>query len=89
MPAAPRRAELHRIYVSSEWQGRGVAQSLMQNALDTAASAGSDLLWLGVWEHNRKAIAFYRKFGFEILGDQPFMLGEDRQRDLIMAVGID
>ena len=86
--AAARPAELHRIYVSSEWQGRGVAQSLMRNALDTAASGGSDLLWLGVWEHNPKAIAFYRKFGFEILGDQPFMLGQDRQRDLIMAVGI-
>ena len=85
---AARPAELNRIYVSSEWQGRGVAQSLMRNVLDTAAAAGSDILWLGVWEHNPKAIAFYRKFGFEILGDQPFMLGQDRQRDLIMAVGI-
>ena len=86
--AAARPAELNRIYVSSEWHGRGIAQSLMQNALDTAAAAGSDLLWLGVWEHNPKAIAFYRKFGFETLGDQPFMLGQELQRDLIMAVMI-
>jgi ribosomal protein S18 acetylase RimI-like enzyme len=79
-------AELNRIYVVGEWHGRGVARDLLQNALDTASGAGCDCLWLGVWEHNAKAMAFYRKFGFEIVGSQAFMLGNDRQRDLVMAV---
>ncbi len=57
----------------------------MQDALDTARAGGCDLLWLGVWEHNSKAIAFYRKFGFEIAGEHSFMPGEDSQRDLIMV----
>jgi ribosomal protein S18 acetylase RimI-like enzyme len=83
---AKRPAELNRIYVIGEWQGRGVARDLLQNALDTASGAGCDCLWLGVWEHNAKAMAFYRKFGFEIVGSQAFMLGNDRQRDLVMAV---
>jgi ribosomal protein S18 acetylase RimI-like enzyme len=39
-----------------------------------------------VWEHNPKAIAFYRKFGFETVGDHTFMLGLDRQRDIVMAL---
>ncbi len=83
--AGLRPAELNRIYVLSQWQGRGVAQALMRGAQDTARAAGCDLLWLGVWEHNPKAIAFYRKFGFEFAGEHPFMLGEESQRDLIMV----
>ena len=83
---AKRPAELNRIYVVAEWQGRGVAGHLMQDALEAAARAGCDSLWLGVWEHNPKAMAFYRKFGLEIVGTHAFMLGEDRQRDLVMSV---
>lgn len=79
-------AELNRIYVVAERQGVGVAQALMQEALANAAAAGADCLWLGVWEHNPKAMAFYRKFGFEIVGSHPFMLGHERQRDLVMSL---
>ena len=85
---AERPAELNRIYVEAEWQGRGVARDLMQHALDSAAHAGCDYLWLGVWEHNPKAMAFYRKFGLEVVGTHAFMLGQDRQRDVIMAVKV-
>lgn len=86
--AARRPAEVHRIYVTAEWQGRGVAQALMQAALGIVASSGCDRLWLGVWEHNPKAIAFYRKLGFEVVGEHAFMLGDERQRDLIMSLPI-
>ncbi|HEY8265345.1 MAG TPA: GNAT family N-acetyltransferase [Steroidobacteraceae bacterium] len=85
---AKRAAELNRIYVVAEQQGKGVAQALMQGALATAAAAGADRLWLGVWEHNPRAIAFYRKFGFEIVGEHTFMLGQERQRDILMAARI-
>ena len=80
-----RPAELHRIYVSGEWHGRGVANQLMRAIYAAAARAGTDCIWLGVWERNLKAIAFYRKCGFSVVGDHAFMLGRDRQRDLIMA----
>jgi ribosomal protein S18 acetylase RimI-like enzyme len=85
---AHKPAELHRIYVVAEWQGRGVAHALMERALADAAHAGCDALWLGVWEHNPKAMAFYRKFGFEFVGTHAFMLGNERQRDLVMSVAI-
>jgi len=87
--AAKHAAELNRIYVAAEQHGKGVAQALMRNVFTTAAAAGADRLWLGVWEHNSKAIAFYRKFGFEIVGEHSFMLGLERQRDVLMAAGID
>jgi ribosomal protein S18 acetylase RimI-like enzyme len=83
---AERPAELNRIYVESAWHGKGVAQALMQDAIANAAAAGGDVLWLGVWEHNPKAIAFYRKCGFEPVGSHAFMLGAERQRDLVMAL---
>lgn len=83
---AKQPAELNRIYVLAEWQGRGVAGHLMQNAIEAATRARCDSLWLGVWEHNPKAMAFYRKFGLEIVGTHAFMLGEERQRDIVMSV---
>ena len=85
---AERPAELRRIYVSREWQRRGVAQALMKEVFRAAGRAGCDCLWLGVWEHNPKAIAFYRKFNFEIVGQQAFMLGNESQRDIVMSARI-
>ena len=83
---ARRAAEISRIYVLADWHGHGVAQDLMRDALATATRDDCDCLWLGVWEHNPRAMAFYRKFGLEVVGTHAFMLGLDRQRDLILSV---
>ena len=40
---------------------------------------------LGLWEHNPRAIAFYRKAGFAEVGEHAFPLGDDPQRDIVMA----
>jgi len=76
--------EVVRFYVDSPWHGHGVAQRLMDAALDAARQAGASTLWLGVWERNQRAIAFYRKCGFREAGTQEFVLGSDRQRDLVL-----
>lgn len=81
--AAP--GEIQRLYVVSEWHGRGIAQQLMEAALGLMQARGCDAAWLGVWEHNPRAIAFYHKYGFAEVGDQPYSLGDDDQRDLVMA----
>jgi ribosomal protein S18 acetylase RimI-like enzyme len=80
-----RPVELQRIYVASEWHGRGVAQEIMRETRAVAAAALCDTLWLGVWEHNQKAIAFYLKQGFRTVGEHAFMLGQEAQRDLVMS----
>jgi ribosomal protein S18 acetylase RimI-like enzyme len=49
-----------------------------------ARTLGGTRLWLGVWEHNLRAIGFYRKRGFVQCGAQPFLLGTDLQTDWIM-----
>jgi ribosomal protein S18 acetylase RimI-like enzyme len=80
---AKRPAEIVRFYVDRPWHGRGVAQSLMAAVRLLAQRRGSDRLWLGVWEGNARAIAFYEKNGFLTVGDQPFMLG------LVMVGGVE
>lgn len=84
-----RPAELNRLYLLGAWHGRGVAQELMAAVLSAAAQANCDHVWLGVWERNPKAITFYRKFGFEVIGEHRFVLGRDPQRDLLMALRIE
>lgn len=80
--------EIGRFYVDRPWHGRGVAQSLMNAIIELARELGATRIWLGVWEHNRRAIAFYEKFGFRDCGSQPFLLGSDLQTDRVMEVTI-
>jgi len=77
--------EIQRLYVASDWHGKGVAQQLMEACLHELRERGSDVAWLGVWERNPKAIAFYRKLGFVEVGDHVFPVGSDPQRDVVMA----
>jgi ribosomal protein S18 acetylase RimI-like enzyme len=83
--SAQQPAEIRRLYVSQSWQGRGVAQDLMTKVIGLAESHGADQVWLGVWELNPRAIAFYTKCGFAEVGEQVFCLGTDPQRDIVMS----
>lgn len=77
--------EIQKLYVAKSWHGKGIAQDLMSTCLKEMRSRNSDAVWLGVWEHNPRAIAFYKKCGFVEIGDHPFHLGNDQQRDIIMS----
>jgi ribosomal protein S18 acetylase RimI-like enzyme len=77
--------EIARFYVDGKHHGRGVAQTLMRAAEQTARELGATTLWLGVWEHNLRAIAFYAKCGFVDVGSQPFLVGSDLQTDRVMS----
>ena len=87
-PAAvqgPAPLELKRLYVARAWHGQGVAQALMDAAIDVARGRGAETLWLGVWERNPRAVAFYAKYGFEHVGEHTFVLGADAQTDWVLA----
>jgi ribosomal protein S18 acetylase RimI-like enzyme len=77
--------EIHRFYVIDAWHGKGIAQTLMDASIEELRRRGSDVVWLGVWESNPKAIAFYKKFGFVEVGEHIYQVGTDPQRDIIMA----
>jgi ribosomal protein S18 acetylase RimI-like enzyme len=77
--------ELWRFYVDRPLQGRGVARVLMDALLEAAHARGAETIWLGVWERNPRAQAFYGKCGFLDVGQQEFRLGSDRQIDRVMS----
>lgn len=86
--AAQSPGEIQRLYVADAWHGKGIAQELMDACIEALQARGSDVAWLGVWERNPRAIAFYRKCGFVEVGDHVFPLGNDPQRDIVMARSI-
>src|SRR5450631_2668535 len=77
--------ELHRFYVDRPGHGKGVAQRLMHAALEAASTFDGQHLWLGVWERNPRAIAFYKKMGFTDRGSADFFVGPDRQTDRVLV----
>jgi GNAT superfamily N-acetyltransferase len=80
-----RPMEIARFYARKPWIGKGVGARLMQACLREAELAGCDGIWLDVWELNPRAIAFYHEWGFVDVGTAVFQLGDDPQRDLLMA----
>ena len=80
----PDSLELERIYVSGGFQGMGLGQYLMEQAIAKAVSRSKKYIWLGVWEKNENAIRFYKKNGFRAIGTHSFVMGEDVQTDYIM-----
>ena len=80
--------EVERIYVLEEFQGKGVGKALMNHAISLGRAFGKDYLWLGVWEFNYKAQAFYRGFGMETFSDHVFMMGKSPQRDVLMKLDL-
>jgi ribosomal protein S18 acetylase RimI-like enzyme len=76
--------ELERIYVKKNLHGTGLGYKLIQHGIEFADSESYDVLWLGVWNQNEKAIKFYEKCGFEIFGEHKFILGTEEQIDYLM-----
>jgi ribosomal protein S18 acetylase RimI-like enzyme len=79
-----RTVEIVRFYSVIDWIGRGVGAALMSACFRLAGEMGCDTIWLDVWEQNPRAIAFYLKWGFTVVGEQTFQLGSDLQHDLLM-----
>jgi diamine N-acetyltransferase len=77
--------ELVRFYLTRQWHGRGVSAALMRACIEEARASGRQTLWLGVWERNARAQAFYRKWDFQKVGEHIFQLGTDAQTDILMA----
>lgn len=80
-----RPSELVRFYVDRPWHGSGAADALMAAVMGVAREAGGDALWLGVWEHNPRAIRFYERQGFRIVGSKVYVYAGHHENDHIMA----
>lgn len=83
-PGDANAIEIARLYVVKAFIGQGIGRLLMQSAIDIAKEKGKDVVWLGVWEHNQRAIRFYTAWGFQKFGECDFLLGNDLQHDWLM-----
>lgn len=77
----PSAIELSRIYIDQSVLGAGIGPALLQHCFALARQAGFRAMFLGVWEHNPRAHAFYRKWGFARVGEHLFQMGDDPQTD--------
>ena len=76
--------EIVRIYVRAKCQKLGLGKYLINKAIDIAVEQEKNKVWLGVWEKNENAIAFYKKLGFVQAGTHSFHMGDEEQIDFIM-----
>lgn len=81
--------EIERIYVLKEFHGKKVGQMLYEQAMQIAQQKHADYVWLGVWEENPRAIAFYKKNGFTAFDKHIFKLGDDEQTDIMMKLQLE
>lgn len=77
--------EVERIYIKRDFQKHGLGKYLLNQAIEIAREQGKRRIWLGVWEKNENAIAFYEKMGFIQTGAHAFYMGDEEQTDLIMT----
>ena len=87
-PQAADALEIERIYVLSNYHGGGVGQALYHHAMSVAEDRKASYVWLGVWEHNHRALRFYEKNGFIAFGTHIFQLGNDQQTDILMKKSV-
>ncbi|MFO1443879.1 GNAT family N-acetyltransferase [Bacillus sp. Bva_UNVM-123] len=77
--------EIERIYVKNKFQKNGLGKCLLKKALEIAIEHNKKHIWLGVWEKNENATAFYKKMGFVQTGAHSFSMGDEEQMDFIMT----
>jgi diamine N-acetyltransferase len=76
--------EIERIYIKNQFQKHGLGKYLLNKAIEIAMERNKKEIWLGVWEKNENAIAFYKKMGFVQTGTHSFYMGDEEQTDYIM-----
>ena len=84
----PASLELERIYVQKAFQGQGLGRIMLADVERIARQRGKTYIWLGVWELNTSAIAFYERYGFRKTGTHDFYMGGERQTDYLMRLDL-
>ncbi|MCM3784523.1 GNAT family N-acetyltransferase [Neobacillus mesonae] len=77
--------EVERIYVRKKFHSQGLGQHLINKAIEIAKERDIEKIWIGVWEKNQNAIAFYKKMEFVQTGAHTFNMGDEEQIDFIMT----
>lgn len=80
--------EIERIYVLEGHQGKRIGASMLQEIIRLGRRMDKRYIWLGVWEHNLKAIRFYQRHHFQKFGEHPYYIGNDEQTDWLLRLDL-
>jgi tRNA (guanine37-N1)-methyltransferase len=75
--------EIAKIYVRQSAHGSGIAQQLMDVAVEDAKAHGAQSVWLGVNQQNARANSFYERTGFLVVGERGFQVGDSLEEDFV------
>lgn len=75
--------ELKQLYLRSSHFGTGVADNLIEWAINTARSLGMDDVVLSVYSDNPRAQKFYQRYGFVFAANCFFMVGAHRDDEFL------
>jgi ribosomal protein S18 acetylase RimI-like enzyme len=77
---------LHRAYVDSAAQGRGLGRALLSAALEHPRLVAASRIFLTVWDRNYRAVDLYRSYGFRTVGTTKLTIGSEVVEDLVMRL---
>lgn len=77
--------EIERIYIRNGHKRKGYGKILIESAERFARKENKKIIWLGVWEENSAALAFYKDRGYIHTSSHSFFMGDDEQTDFIMT----
>jgi len=78
--------ELHRLYVETPLQGRGIGRALLDAVLAHPDAAGPNRVFLQVWERNERALRLYERAGFRRSGSTRFRIGGELVEDAVFVL---
>ncbi len=82
--ARPEHTELFRLYVGRESQGLGLGTALLDTALEWMEAHTDGPVWLGVWSGNLRAQRLYQAYGFSIVGEFEYPVGDWTDEEFAM-----
>ncbi|WP_282037954.1 GNAT family N-acetyltransferase [Saccharicrinis aurantiacus] len=81
--------EISTFYILEEFQNKGIGKKLLAECLKSIKGMNFDKIWLTVYYKNQKAIEFYSRQKFSLIGETDFVLGNDKHKNYIMLKQIE
>ena len=83
------QVELSRLYVQAPFAGQGIGTALLRGAEQLARAAGATVLWLDSWVHNRRALGFYARHGYQDCGPTLDRFEDESHENRVLAKRLD
>ncbi len=76
--------KMERLYISKEFYDKKLGFKLFGHNKELCLRNNQTGIWLTVWVENDRAVAFYDRLGFKIIGEVPFTVGKQQSPNYVM-----